>query len=273
MTKSKEVVLKNDKNIHFPVVGIGASAGGLDAFRELVNAIPQNCGMAFLLIQHLDPTYDTVLAEILQRETAMPVADLTDDMQLEPDHIYVLPANKLLVATDGKLRLELRPAKTQPILPIDIFFSALAETFQSYSIGILLSGMGSDGTMGLKKIKDYGGVTFVQTPASAKYAGMPQHALNAEVVDFELVPAEIPKQLLKIDQTLKIVPETGVYSADHAKEEDHFKQVLHLLLLRKNADFTYYKQTTIRRRILRRMLVNNVDELGTYVNLLGTKCE
>ncbi|MEO7522929.1 MAG: CheR family methyltransferase, partial [Ferruginibacter sp.] len=260
--------LLNEGSYNFPVIGIGASAGGLDAFKELVHAIPQKPGMSFLLMQHLDPSYDTALAEILQRETILPVIDLSDEIHLEADHIYIVPANKILVIHEGKLQLELRPGRSLPIHSIDIFLSALAEIFQSHTIGILLSGMGADGTLGLKTIKDHGGVTFVQSISSAKYPSMPQHALNAEVVDFELAPAAIPAQLLKVNHTLRSRPEKEQDTPAQAAEEDHFKEILHLLRIRRDVDFTYYKQTTIRRRILRRMLVNKVEALSAYLALL-----
>lgn len=252
----------------FQVVGIGASAGGLDAFKELIHAIPDKPGMAFILMQHLDPAYESALAEILQRETELTVTNLAQPVLVEPDRIYVVPADKLLVVNDGILDLEQRPSDVTPLYPIDIFFTALAEMFQSNAIGVLLSGMGSDGTIGLGKIKDNGGVTIVQTPSSAKYGSMPEHAIRAEAVDFELAPAAIPQQLLKVDNTLKIIPETGNYTAPDGAEEGHFKDILHLLKLRSAVDFTYYKQTTIRRRILRRMLVNKTDEVGEYLALL-----
>jgi len=269
MSRSKDPGIIKENISRFPVVGVGASAGGLDAFRQFVQALPRDTGMAFIFIQHLDAAYESTLSAILQRETKMPVVDLQAELWLEADHIYVLPSNKILAIHDNVLQLKDKPAKDlQPLHSIDIFFSALAEIFQSQAIGILLSGMGSDGTIGLKKIKDYGGVTFAQSVKSASYASMPQHALEADVVDFDLSPSEMPQQLLKINETLRIVPPSEDYLPGPVAEENYFKQVLSLLRTRKDVDFTYYKQTTIRRRILRRMLVNKADSLGGYLAIL-----
>ncbi len=175
---------------HFPVVGIGASAGGLDAFKKLLKAIPQDSGMAYVLVQHLDPNHESLLVEILQKVTALPVLEIADDIKVQPNHIYILPSNKMMIANDGVLELTPRPAKNknERNLPIDLFFTSLAEVHQSHAIGVVLSGTASDGTMGLKAIKDHGGITFAQDEASAQYEGMPQSAAEAGVVDFILPP-------------------------------------------------------------------------------------
>src|SRR6185437_11663194 len=154
----------------FPVVGIGASAGGLDAFKKLLKAIPENSGMAYVLVQHLDPNHESVLPELLQKVTRVPVMEISDDIKVEPDHIYIIPSNKILLANDGVLQLSPRPAKkNERYLPIDLFFKSLAEIHQDQAIGVVLSGAASDGTQGLKAIKDSGGVTFAQDEASAAY--------------------------------------------------------------------------------------------------------
>ena len=251
----------------FPVVGIGASAGGLDAFKKLLKAIPEDSGIAYVLVQHLDPNHESLLPELLQRVTKVPVLEITDDIKVKPDHIYILPSNKMLVANDGVLELTPRIAKKNELnLPIDLFFSSLAEIHQSHAIGVVLSGTGSDGTKGLKAIKDYGGITFAQDEASSGYEGMPNSAVHANVVDFILSPEQIPQKLLEIipaiaksDAELQNLPQ---------QEEEVFKKILTLLRLRKGTDFTYYKQTTIRRRILRRMTISKNEELGVYLQYL-----
>ncbi len=253
----------------FPVVGIGASAGGLDAFKKLLKAIPEDSGIAFVLVQHLDPKHESLLPEILQKVTKIPVIEITDDIKVHPDHIYVIPSNKMMVATDGVLLLAPRPVKsnTERNLPIDLFFKSLAEVHQEHAIGVVLSGTASDGTQGLKAIKDHGGITFAQDEASAEYEGMPHSAAQAGVVDFILPPGEIPKKILQIlnktvllsDEELQNIPK---------QDEDIFKQILSLLRIRKGVDFTYYKQTTVRRRILRRMVVNKNEETGDYLKFL-----
>ena len=252
----------------FPVVGIGASAGGLDAFKQLLKAIPEDSGMAYVLVQHLDPNHESMLPEILQKVTKVPVLEITDDIKVLPDHIYVIPSNKMMVATDGVLLLAPRPAKskTERNLPIDLFFSSLAEVHQAHAIGVVLSGTASDGTIGLKAIKDHGGITFAQDEASAEYEGMPRSAAEAGVVDFILPPGDIPKKLLEIINKIKLTDEE--LQNIPKQDEDVFKQILSLLRIRKGVDFTYYKQTTIRRRILRRMLVNKIEEPGEYLTFL-----
>jgi len=252
----------------FPVVGIGASAGGLGAFKKLLKAIPENSGMAYVLVQHLDPNHESLLPEILQKVTRIPVLEITDDIKVMPDHIYVIPSNKMMMATDGVLMLAPRPAKskTERNLPIDLFFASLAEVHQEHAIGVVLSGTASDGTLGLKAIKEQGGITFAQDEASAEYESMPHSAVEAGVVDFILPPEEIPKKLLEVtsktilsDEALQNIPK---------QDEDVFKQILSLLRIRKGVDFTYYKQTTIRRRILRRMVVNKNEEPADYLKFL-----
>ena len=263
----KEKELIKSANL-FPVVGIGASAGGLDAFKKLLKAIPENSGMAFVLVQHLDPNHESMLPEILQKVTSIPVLEIADDIKVEPNHIYVIPSNKMMVATDGILLLAPRPAKskTERNLPIDLFFTSLAEVHQAHAIGVVLSGTATDGTLGLKAIKDHGGITFAQDEASAEYEGMPQSAVHAGVVDFILPPGEIPKKLLEV--TSKIVLSDDELQNIPQQDEDIFRQILSLLRIRKGTDFTYYKQTTIRRRILRRIVVNKNEELADYLKFL-----
>ncbi|MEQ1798517.1 MAG: chemotaxis protein CheB [Lacibacter sp.] len=252
----------------FPVVGIGASAGGLDAFKKLLRAIPEDSGMAFVLVQHLDPKHESLLPELLQKVTKIPVLEISDDIKVEPDHIYIIPSNKMMIANDGVLQLSPRPEKSrnERNLPIDLFFTSLAEVHQSHAIGVVLSGTASDGTLGLKAIKDHGGITFAQDEESAAYEGMPHSAVKAGVVDFILPPDKMPQKLMEIigkvnltDDELQQIP---------VQEEDAFKQMLTLLRLRKGTDFTYYKQTTIRRRILRRMAINKNEDHLTYLNYL-----
>ena len=172
----------------FPVVGVGASAGGLEAFKQLLRAIPDDSGLAYILVQHLDPFHESILAEILQKVTRIPVSEITDNVKVMPDHIYIIPSNKMLVATDGILKLDQRPPKPHKNMPIDVFFSSLAEIHQKHAIGVVLSGTGTDGTLGLKAIKDHGGLTFAQELESAAYDGMPSSAISSNSVDFILTP-------------------------------------------------------------------------------------
>jgi len=262
--KEDEKILS--KNL-FPVVGIGASAGGLEAFRKLLQAIPEKSGMAYVLVQHLAPTHESLLPELLQKVTPIPVLEITDDIKVEPDHIYILPSNKMLVANDGVLQLSPRsPDKKELNLPIDLFFTSLAEVHQSHAIGVVLSGTASDGTLGLKAIKEQGGITFAQDEASAAYDGMPKSAVEAGVVDFVLPPEEIPQKLLDIT---RILSENGGDDPTAPEpEKDVFKQILSVLRVRKGTDFTHYRQTTIRRRIQRRMALNNNENPADYLTYL-----
>ena len=160
MARSNKDKVKILSSNSFPVVGIGASAGGLDAFKKLLKAIPEDSGMAYILVQHLDPAHESVLPDLLQRVTKIPVQEITNNIQVAPDHIYIIPSNKLLTATDGILQLSARLPKGQRNLPIDVLFSSLAEVHQSHAIGVVLSGTATDGTLGLKAIKDHGGITL-----------------------------------------------------------------------------------------------------------------
>lgn len=247
----------------FPVVGVGASAGGLEAFKRLLKAIPESSGMAYILVQHLEPNHESMLPEILQKSTPIPVEEITDNIHVEPDHIYIIPSNKLLTAYDGRLKLEPRP-KDKKSMPIDLFFTSLAEVHGSHTIGVVLSGTASDGTQGLKAIRGRGGITFAQERRSAAFQGMPQSAIDAGVVDFILTPEEIPAQILKSVGGIKQPP--AEEEKARPDREGAFRQLLTLLRLRKDTDFTYYKQTTIRRRIERRMGLNKIKTVTAYLD-------
>lgn len=253
----KKLLTKSDSS--FPVVGIGASAGGLDAFKKLLKEIPVNSGSAYVLVQHLDPTHKSLLADLLQKVTALPVLQIDDKIVVEPDHIYIIPINKMLVDKEGVLQLRPRPGKGKPHLPIDLFFTSLAEAHGAKAIGIVLSGTGSDGTLGLKAIKDYGGITFAQKQDTAEYVEMPKRAIQANVADFILPPEEMPAKLLEITKTMH---------GDSQQEVGIFNQIISLLRVRKGTDFTYYKQTTVYRRILRRMAILKFEEPSLYLKHL-----
>jgi two-component system CheB/CheR fusion protein len=254
---------------NFPIIGIGASAGGLDAFKSLIKAIPEDSGMAYVLVQHLDPAHESILPEILQRLTEVPVLEITDDIHLAPDHIYVIPPNKMLVSTDGVLKLTDRTKRVN--LSIDIFFTSLADVHKEFAVGVVLSGTGSDGTLGLKAIKEQGGISIAQDLESAGYGGMPQSAINAGVVDFILAPEKIPEQLLHINSTFR---NTHVFKIEEEElpknDEAVFKQIISLLRQRRGVDFTYYKQPTIRRRIARRIAITKKINLAGYLKFFRT---
>ncbi|MEO6833760.1 MAG: chemotaxis protein CheB [Chitinophagaceae bacterium] len=248
----------------FPVVGIGASAGGLDAFKRLLKAIPEDSGMAYILVQHLDPAHESILAVLLQKVTKIPVQEIVDNVTVAPDHIYIIPSNKLLTATDGILELSPRPPKGETNMPIDVFFQSLAEVHQSRSIGVVLSGTATDGTKGLAAIKEKGGITFAQESESAAYDGMPQSAVDAGVVDYILPPEKIPETLLSLKASLQVA-----FDGDATKvQEEGYREILAIIRKRRGVDFTYYKQPTIRRRIERRIVLSMKDDMADYIALL-----
>ncbi|MEO5681747.1 MAG: PAS domain-containing protein [Chitinophagaceae bacterium] len=259
--------LKDFNPAIFPVAGIGASAGGLDAFKQLLKAIPENAGIAWILVQHQHPTYESILPELLQKVTPLTVIEITDNIELKPNQVFVMPVNKNLIVKDGKLKLSPRPSrdKIEGHYPINLFFTSIAAVYESNAIGVVLSGSGSDGTKGLKAIKDHGGITIAQDLKSAAYAGMPENAIAAGVVDFILAAENIPAKLLSIKEI------TGIGATGEnllERDEKFFKEILSLLHIQRGMDFTYYKQTTIRRRILRRMVLNKFKKIADYAAFL-----
>ena len=184
--------------LSFPVVAIGASAGGLAAFTALLRALPEKSGMAFVLIQHLEPKHESALTILLSKATGMPVVEVTNGLAVEPNHVYVIPPNRSMTIGKGLLRLEPRATDLAQLRPIDDFCVALAEEQGSRAIGVVLSGTGSDGTSGLKAIKTAGGVTFAQEPKTAQWNAMPVSAITAGSVDFVLPPRRIAAELARM---------------------------------------------------------------------------
>ncbi|MDQ3051299.1 MAG: PAS domain S-box protein [Bacteroidota bacterium] len=251
---------------NFPIVGIGASAGGLEAFKLLLEAIPVDSGMAYVVVQHLHPTHESQLTEILARVTEIPIQEITDEVKIFPNNIYVMPSGKILTSVDGVLKLTPRDSvKTN--LVIDIFFTSLAVVWETMAVGVVLSGTGADGTVGLKMIKEHGGTTFVQDE-SAEFDDMPQSAVDANVVDFVLPAGQIPAQLLKINNASAITHAKLGEVPLPVNEEVVFKQMLQLLHKRSGVDFTFYKQSTVRRRIGRRMALHKRGNLTDYLKFL-----
>ena len=196
--KSPEKKLPKAKSL--TIVGIGASAGGLEAFTQLLRNLPANTGMAFVLVQHLDPKHESMLTELLSQRTKMPVNEAKDGMAVEPDHVYIIPPNRDMTISRGVLGLGLRTEVRGHHMPIDHFFHSLAEDQKSSAIGVILSGTASDGALGLRAIKAEGGITFAQDEKSAKYGGMPHSAVEAGAVDLILPPEGIAKELVRISR-------------------------------------------------------------------------
>ncbi|MBF4516976.1 chemotaxis protein CheR [Flavobacterium sp. ANB] len=251
----------------FPVVGIGASAGGLDAFKKILKAIPKNSGMAYVIVQHLSPDYPSMLTEILSQSAEIPVHEIINDINLSPNHIYIIPENNNLIAQDGILKLQKR-TRNDRNASIDIFFESLAHVHKSFAIGVILSGTAFDGTFGLKKIKELGGVTIAQDPETASFKGMPQSAIDADVVDYILPPELIPEQLLQIQKSYTVNHAYGDEEHIPKNEEETLHQILNLVYLRTGNNFSHYKQPTIRRRIARRMVVVHKETLQDYYHWL-----
>ncbi|MDQ3052100.1 MAG: PAS domain S-box protein, partial [Bacteroidota bacterium] len=265
-TPSEDKNMPSSSEHNFPVVGIGASAGGLDAFKQLLKTISVDSGMAYVLVQHLNPAHESNLTEILAQVTNIPIQEITDEVKILPNHIYVMPSGKILTSVDGVLKLSPRDTlKTS--LVIDVFFTSLAVVWESKAVGVVLSGTGSDGTHGLKMIKDHGGITIVQDE-SAAYGDMPQSAVNANVVDFVLPPEKIAAHLLHINNIYSVTYALGEEAELPKDDEAVFKQMLNLLQQRSGVDFTYYKQSTVRRRIGRRMALHKRGKLADYLKFL-----
>ncbi|WP_462265340.1 CheR family methyltransferase [Mucilaginibacter sp.] len=261
-SKTDNIVSSNQ----FPVVGIGASAGGLEAFKQFLGALPVKTGMAFVFIQHLNPNHVSLLPEILERISPVPVQSAVDLVKLKPDHLYVVPENKMVTTTDGVLLLEERTNLAKRSDVIDRFFSSLGVVHQSYAVGIVLSGALSDGTVGLQAIKSYGGLTFAQDGGSAAFKSMPNSAVKAGVIDFILPPAKIAERLIEINQPFHETADQE--SNTGASEEQIFKQILMVLRARRGVNFENYKSSTLKRRIIRRMALVKTNSLTAYLERL-----
>jgi two-component system CheB/CheR fusion protein len=249
----------------FPIVGIGASAGGLEALEQFFGNTPKDSGMAFVVIQHLDPNHVGIMPELLQRITPMKVYQATDQLKVKPNCVYVIPPNKSLSILNGGLNL-FDPLETRGLrLPIDIFFRSLALDREEKSIGIILSGMGSDGSLGLKAIKEKNGIVLVQDPDSAKFDGMPSSACNAVIVDIVAPAEELPAKLIDF---LKYVPVIKPGPEFDDKYQSNLDKIIILLREKTGHDFSKYKKNTLFRRIERRMGVHQIDRINTYVRYL-----
>jgi len=254
----------------FPLVGIGASAGGLPAFVSLLENLPVHTGMAFVLVQHLAPTHESILPGLLAKATAMPVLEASEGLELEPDHVYVCPPGVSITFARGALHLQERRAPRQRMQLIDDFLISLAEATPGRAIGVILSGTGADGTRGLQAIHAAGGTTLVQEPASAGFDGMPWSAIAAGCVDHVLPPEGIAGALAQLAHVTAPPPgptAPGAASPVPMPEED-LRQVFQLLRNAVGVDFTHYKPTTIHRRLERRMLLRKVKQLDDYVRYL-----
>ena len=249
----------------FPVVGIGASAGGLEALEQFLSHVPQNSGMAYVVVQHLDPTQKGMLPELLQRITKMMVYQVQENMTVEPNCVYVIPPNKSMSISHGKLMLS-EPLEIRGLrLPVDYFLRSLAEDCQELSVALILSGMGSDGTLGIQAIKERNGIVMVQDPETAKFDSMPRNAISSTVADIVAPADQLPGKLL------------GLFSKDLAmnsygkidnKDKSDLEKIVVLLRNHTGSDFKSYKKSMVYRRIERRMNVHKIITISEYVRFL-----
>jgi len=250
----------------FPIVGIGASAGGLEALELFLANVPENSGMGFVIVQHLDPTHKGVMVELLQRGTLMKVFQVRDRMRVEANCVYIIPPNKDMSILHGVLHL-LEPVAPRGLrLPIDFFLRSLADDQQERSIGVILSGMGSDGSLGLRSIKEKMGAVFVQDPASAKFNGMPQSAVESGLADVVASVDALPERILAYLKHVPSVVKDDFHVED--KAQSALEKVIILLRSQTGHDFSMYKKTTIYRRIERRMGLHQLDKISGYVRFL-----
>lgn len=252
-------------NSDFPIIGIGASAGGLEALELFFKNMPNNTGLAFVVIQHLDPTHVGIMPQLLQRMTPMKVLQATESLKVKQNTVYVIPPNKSLSILHGKLHL-FDPIESRGLrLPVDFFFRSLALDRMEKSIGIILSGMGSDGSLGLKAIKEKNGIVLVQDPASAKFNSMPSNAIDAVIADVVAPVEELPAKLIAL---LKYFPKINTDSQILIKSKSSLDKIIIMLREQSGHDFSMYKKNTLMRRIERRKGVHQIDKLQSYVRFL-----
>ncbi len=250
----------------FPIVGMGASAGGLEALTQFFTHLPAQTGMAFVIIQHLDPRHESRLTDLLARTTPMPVIEASQGLAVAPDHVYIIPPNTYIAIAQGLLQIIPRGEVSGPHLPVDHFLRSLAQAQQTRAIGVVFSGTGSDGTLGLLEIKSVGGITFAQEPGSARHGGMPQSAIGSGVVDFVLPPEGIGRRLGEIGNHPYLAPRP--VEAPPPESKDQFRRVLGAVRAVTGVDFSHYRDTTIRRRVVRRMALHGQSSFAAYARRL-----
>ena len=259
----------------FPIVAIGASAGGLEAITELLGALPANSGMAYIAVQHLNPDHESLLSEILTKKTSLPVMQIQGDLEVEPDHVYLIAPNTTITLVDNVIRVVPRASGVHH--PVDILFASVAQDRADLAIGVVLSGGDGDGALGMQAIKQAGGITFAQEPGSARFPSMPQASIDTGCVDFVQRPSEIARELLRLVRHpyLRVGPMASGQSEDPAEratasEEAALRRIFRRLRSAHGVDFTHYKRSTLRRRLERRMAFNKTDELDQYVTFLDS---
>ncbi|WP_299823058.1 chemotaxis protein CheB [uncultured Pontibacter sp.] len=249
------------------LVGIGASAGGLEAIHELFDHFPNNSSFSFVIIQHLSPDHKSLMAELLTKHTEMQVQEAEDNMFTRPNRVYVLPSGKQLTIEHGRLRLTDKTRSREPNFAIDLFFESMAKSRGKYAIGIVLSGTGTDGTKGVKAIKQAGGMVVVQDPETAKFDGMPRSAIDAGAFDFVLPPAYMANEIIEYTRKLPLV-KSLIDNKEQGEDEAVLKEILDLVCTHTQTDFANYKEATISRRIHKRMDMLQVPDMAAYLTFL-----
>jgi two-component system, chemotaxis family, CheB/CheR fusion protein len=250
------------------VVGIGASAGGLTALKTFLENVPSDSGLAFVVVVHLSPDHESHMAEILQPHVHFPVTQVSDTVPLVPNHVFVIPPNANLSAIDTHLRVSKLEERRQERAPIDHFLRTLASTHDGNAIAVILSGTGSDGTLGVKDVKASGGLVIVQDPNEAEYDGMPQSAIATGLTDFILPVQDIPETILKFERTEPRVPLPQDGDEVPQTEAVLLQKVFAQLRARTDRDFSRYKRSTVLRRIARRMQLNYLEDISQYLDRL-----
>ncbi len=265
VSRDVKTVSQLDRTEKTPIVGIGASAGGLEAFERFFKNLPADSGFAYVLVQHLAPNYKSMLSELVQRFTRMPVNEAEDGQRLEPNHVYTIPPNRDIGLLNGRFQL-LDPIQPHGLRqPIDYFFNSLAQDLHDDAVCIIFSGTGTDGTLGLRNIIGEGGLALAQTPESAAYDGMPNSAIGTGLVDLVLSPEAMPEQLIQYRQKWLV---SGTLAKKEIQKADKLAKVMLLLRTQTGHDFSQYKPGTLGRRIERRMMLNQLLDLDEYITLL-----
>ncbi len=269
ITKAKKILTGTSApdRAGFPIVAIGASAGGLDAFEKFFRHMPSDSGMAFVLISHFSPTQKSLMPDLLRKYTDMKILEVTDGMKVAPNSIYIIPPNKDMILMKGALQL-MEPSLSHGIRhPIDFFFRSLAQDLKEKAICVILSGTGAEGTLGLQDIKGEGGFVVVQSPETATYDGMPKSAISTGLVDYVLPPERMPEQIINY------VKHSGLRIKTKAEKtvlltQDSLNKIFHLIRSKTGHDFSGYKQNTIKRRIERRMVMHQIHDINDYIRFL-----
>jgi two-component system CheB/CheR fusion protein len=267
MPRAREPEHSSSSTGGLTIAGVGASAGGLEAFTSLLDNLPPNPGIAIVFVQHLAPQHESALVPLLAGHTELPVIQATQDVKVQPNKVYVIPPNRRMALAGTTLHLSARPDDRSQYTPIDTFFSSLAAAAGPRSVGIILSGTASDGALGVREIKAAGGITIAQTPSTAKYDSMPRASMATGMIDLVLSPPQIGAKLTELARHAYLKPAQNVAS-DLPVSEENLQTVFDLLRSVSGIDFRHYKLPTIKRRLFRRMALHRVTDVAYYIRML-----